>query len=181
LAWLRLNAAEKGDNGHKGLHRTARLIHALVAAGSDEQAARDAIHYLLKAGCILAEHLRTESVSDDDLVMLTPAGHVHLELAHRDIHYLAACAEDTWLADSSLASEVHRRITLQPYWKALGYGITLDTAGDFANYLQKQQQNSVTTPAAFLTDEEQPKIDINVELLQRAIGIEAEKFYSNRR
>ena len=66
-------------------------------------------NYLLAAQCVIAEHLRLDSVDDDNLVRLGPAGFVHLDLV-ANINHLAAVAEDTWFSDRLQAERVVNRI-----------------------------------------------------------------------
>lgn len=142
LFWLRSKAPLQGPSGFKGYHRQGDLVHDLIAVGADAEAVRMECRYLAKAGCILPEHLRPERIDDPDLIAITPAGHVHLELAHQDINYLAACAEDAWLEDDSLAERLRQRISLQPFWRALSWFNTLESAADFCRYLDKIQADA---------------------------------------
>jgi hypothetical protein len=150
LSWLRANAQVAGSSGFKGYHRLGDLVHQLVAVGADGSAVRTDVHYLSKAGCILPEHLRAESIDDSDLIAITPAGHVHLELAHQDINYLAACAEDAWVTDQALAERVRQRISQQPVFHALSWRNTLATAADLCRYLDVVQ-NTTGARAEFLS------------------------------
>ena len=145
LAWLRTNGGVIGPSGVKGYHRLGDLIRDLLRIGAEPEALRVECRYLAKAGCLLAEHLRSDSIQDADLISLTPCGQVHLELAHRDINYLAACSEDAWVNDSNVAEKVRKRITQQPYWKALSWNNTLLNAADFCNYLKASQDASTQT------------------------------------
>lgn len=151
LAWLRANGGVIGPSGVKGYHRLGDLVRDLLRIGADPEAVRVECRYLAKAGCLLAEHLRSDSIDDTDLISLTPAGHVHLELAHRDINYLGACAEDAWVTDRELAERVRKRVTQQPYWKALSWHNTLSNAEDFCTYM-KAAQNTCIAAAAYLPD-----------------------------
>jgi hypothetical protein len=168
LAWLRSKAIEQGPSGFKGYHRQGDLVHDLIAIGADEEAVRLECRYLAKAGCILPEHLRPESIDDSDLISITAAGHVHLELAHQDINYLAACAEDTWVEDHSLAERVRNRIAMQPYWKALSWSNTLESAADFCRYLENIQ-GRVGAKALFLAHSAHSPSLIRFEQLLRRI------------
>jgi hypothetical protein len=150
LSWLRGKATETGPSGFKGYHRLSDLVHDLVAVGADGSAVRVDAHYLAKAGCILPEHLRADQISDTDLIAITPAGHVHLELAHQDINYLAACAEDAWVADHALAEHVRQRVAQQPVWHALSWRNTLASAADLSRYLDVLQ-NTAGARAEFLS------------------------------
>src|SRR5262249_3822414 len=117
LAWLRDNTNEVGPSGIKGYHRQSQLLQDLLLVGVPPEAAREEIRYLAKGGCLLPEHLRAEAIADGDLIAITPSGHVHLELSHRDINYIAACAEDAWVSSRDLAEAVRARITIQPYFR----------------------------------------------------------------
>jgi len=143
LAWLRANGGVIGPSGVKGYHRLGDMIRDLLGIGADPEAVRVECRYLAKAGCLLAEHLRPDSIHDADLISLTPAGHVHLELAHRDLNYLAACSEDAWVTSRDLAEKVRKRITQQPYWRGLSWQNTLSNAADFCDYLKAAQDASI--------------------------------------
>jgi energy-coupling factor transporter ATP-binding protein EcfA2 len=149
LRWLQEGARSAGPSGYRGYHRVNDLIEALSALGTDEAAVRRECSYLLHHGCILAEHLKRELLSDDDLVTLTPAGHVHLELTE-DFHYLAASAEDTWIADEPTAKKIHQRIVEQPRWKSQRWPVILQSAADFAKYLDSWSQSSPSVTAHYL-------------------------------
>ena len=58
----------------------------------------------------MAEHQRLDEVHDEDLLKITASGLIHLQLMANP-EYLAACAEDTFLADTELASRIAERIT----------------------------------------------------------------------
>jgi len=115
-----------------------------------------------------SEHLRPESIDDSDLISITAAGHVHLELAHQDINYLAACAEDAWVEDHSLAERIRNRIAMQPYWKALSWPNTLESATDFCQYLENIQ-GRVGAKALFLAHNAHSPSLIRFEQLLRRI------------
>ena len=160
LAWMRAKANETGPSGFKGYHRLGDLVHDLVAAGADGSSVRAEARYLAKASCILAEHLRIDTINDGDLIVITPAGHVHLELAHQDINYLGACAEDTWVSDYDLADRVRQRISQQPFWRALSWANTLASAADLARHLETVQKSS-EGPVPFLSHQLVPPMVIN--------------------
>lgn len=150
LSWLRAKAQIIGPSGIKGYHRLGDLVHDLVAVGADGAAVRADAHYLAKSGCILPEHLRFDIIDDADLLVITPAGHVHLELAHQDINYLAACAEDAWVSDHALAEQVRQRISQGPIYHALSWRNTLTSAAEFCRYLDGVQ-NIIGKQAEFLS------------------------------
>jgi hypothetical protein len=81
----------------------------LTAIGHAVERIRAEAKYLLEAGCITAEHQRTDTLGDADLVTLAAPGAVHLEMID-SVYYLAACAEDTWSSDQAFVSRVCDRI-----------------------------------------------------------------------
>jgi hypothetical protein len=143
LSWLRAHGGVIGPSGVKGYHPQGEMIRDLLRIGADAEAVRVECRYLAKAGCLLPEHLRPDSIKDDDLLSLTPAGHVHLELAHRDVNYLAACAEDSWLTERVLAENVQKRVTQNPFWRGLSWPNTLANAADFCAWLKILQEANI--------------------------------------
>jgi hypothetical protein len=109
LNWLRWNFSSSGTSGLRGYFPKRDIKHALVPYGLDTDSLDREFNYLLAAQCVIAEHLRVESVADDDLVRLGPAGFVHLELL-ANVNYLAAVAEDTFFSDRRQAERVVDRI-----------------------------------------------------------------------
>lgn len=180
LTWLRERTDKHGPSGIRGYHRLGDLVQSLAAYGCDGEAVREECRYLLKARCILSEHLRTEELHDGDLIALTPAGHVHLDLAKKDIHYLAACAEDCWLADAPLAEQIRRRVTLQPWHNALSWGVTLDTAGDFVKYLSDQQDRSLAAQGHHLEPVQRITPIQNLREVQDRIAEEQRRWQARR-
>lgn len=169
LAWLRANARLSGPSGFKGYHRQGELVHDLVGVGADGSAVRQECRYLAKAGCILPEHLRPDAIDDTDLIAITPAGHVHLELAHQDINYMAACAEDAWVEDETLAESVRSRISQQPFWRALSWYNTRLNAADMCNHLELVQL-AAGKRAAFLGNQAYSPQVINFQqMIQRIV------------
>lgn len=145
LSWLKNRKREEGPAGYRGYHPISQLISELVTLGRDEALIRRECRYLIKAGCILPEHLKGSILTDDDLITITPAGYVHLELAC-DFHYLAACAEDVWLADEPLAVQIHGRIIQEPRYRSFRWPVILQSAADFVGYLKKVfSENPVDT------------------------------------
>lgn len=99
--------------------------------------------FLLKAECITAEHLGLQELALDDLICLTPAGHVHLDLLG-NLDYLAACSEDTAINDLSLAKTISERV-------ASKFHLTLKTAAsnavEFIEHVERVSRSSMPTPS----------------------------------
>lgn len=109
LRWLRLNFQASGTSGLKGYFPKGVIKHELMPYGLETDVVDREFNYLLAAQCVIAEHLRLDSVDDEDLVRLGPAGFAHLELIG-NIDYLAAVAEDTLFSDRLQAERVAGRI-----------------------------------------------------------------------
>lgn len=104
--------------------------------------------FLLKSQCIVAEHLRTDALDDDDLIRLAPAGFVHLESLEM-VSYLAAIAEDTWYTDFNVADEIAQRIGSKGHYT---YKTELKNARDLVDYLVEQRSKTFPAPQIFLND-----------------------------
>ncbi|HYG36143.1 MAG TPA: type I restriction endonuclease [Clostridia bacterium] len=180
LAWLRSRGWTMGPSGVKGYHRLGDLVRDLLTIGADPDNVRSEVRYLARAGCLLPEHLRADSIKDGDLIRITPSGHVHLELAHRDLNYLAACSEDSWMTQFKVADDIRDRITQQPFWRGLSWANTLANARGFSEYLKALQENSINA-APYLppTRVEPEKVDFDKILNeisshhQRGLGYQA--------
>lgn len=172
LAWLRNHKPDTLHTAIKGFHRMGDVVKALAAHGSDEASVREQCQYLTRARCIISEHLRTDVLVDDDLIAITPAGHVHLDLAHGDVHYISTCAEDAWIADERLSAQIVRRISMTPYRKALSWPVVLDTAFDFVEYLRSQEKNSPTAQSFFLEKDDRDDYALNLGAIAQDISTE---------
>jgi hypothetical protein len=157
LRWLQKRFKNQGPTGIVGYNRVITLKEELVVYGLSEQVLDREILFLLKSQCIVAEHLRVDSVADDDLIRLAPAGFVHLE-SLEIIDYLAAIAEDTWYSDINLAQQIADRIGSNDH-----YGVTtaVRNARDLVNYLLQQKSKSFPSPKAFVNDKD---IDVLLDL-----------------
>jgi hypothetical protein len=109
LRWLRNRSKASGTSGLEGYYPKREIKHSLLPYGLSPELMDREFNYLLSGHCIVAEHLRTDAVEDDDLVRLGPAGFVHLDMVG-NIHYLAAVAEDTFFDDRLQAERVTGRI-----------------------------------------------------------------------
>jgi len=109
LWWLQTRFQERGPTGVKGFHRVSAMASGLSFLGIDESVLLREMLYLVRGGCIVAEHMRLNDIGLDDLVRLSPAGSVHLRLA-KDVDYLSACAEDMWFDERELADVIAGRI-----------------------------------------------------------------------
>ncbi len=132
LQWLRSKFRSSGTSGYRGYFPKQDIKRELIPYGLAPDMLDREFNYLLGAQCIVAEHLRLDSLQDEDLVRLGPAGFVHLDLIS-NVNYLAAVAEDTLFPDRIQAEEIANRI------KNLGTHLHLATinsnAADLVQYL----------------------------------------------
>ncbi len=110
LHWFQRKLRIKGPAGVEGFHRAADMISDLAALGHDALRVRLELEYLVREECLVAEHLRSNAIADGDLLKITASGMVHLQLMASP-EYLAACAEDTWIADQDLCKRIAERIS----------------------------------------------------------------------
>jgi hypothetical protein len=162
LDWLRSKMSVRGPNGTRGYHRTETLLGALTAIGADSGRALEEILYLIKASCIIPEHQRSDNISPEDLISISPAGYVHLDLTN-DVNYLAACAEDLWYSKEDFASAISTRIGDK--FDHFTRRTTLNNAGEITTYLKEVSGSGVANPSLFLvTGALQSTFDFNKQL-----------------
>ncbi|MGE6778723.1 type I restriction endonuclease [Vreelandella titanicae] len=112
LVWLKDKFYTAGDSGLKGYFKKHKLKASLLPYGLSSEIIDREIDYLLKSQCIIAEHLRLDSLEDEDLIRLGPAGFVHLELT-QNVTYLGTIVEDTLFDNRDLAYSIGEKIRLQ--------------------------------------------------------------------
>ena len=139
LEWLKAHYREDGPTGVRGFHQCNALLSDLMPLGHDAARIRAEVEYLVQHGCILTEHQRGQIESDDDLIRLSPSGFIHLSLVS-DLSYLAACAEETWVEDDSLARRVADRIARFGPKVHFSPVTMAANASDFVEYLAKREQ-----------------------------------------
>lgn len=109
LKWLKEKFHSSGTSGLKGYHTKSEIKRSLIPLGLTPDVLDRDMNYLLDGQCIIAEHLRTDSLEDEDLVRLGPAGFVHIDLVS-NINYLAAISEDTFFDNRVQAERIAGRI-----------------------------------------------------------------------
>mgnify|MGYP000626779036 CR=1 FL=1 len=80
LIWLKQRFKTKGDARIEGYYKKITVKDSLVGYGLSSDIIDREINYLLRAHCIIAEHLKIDECSDEDLIRIGPAGIVHLDL-----------------------------------------------------------------------------------------------------
>lgn len=150
LRWLREKFATSGTDGLKGYYRKRLIKHELMSYGmSPDMLDRD-FNYLLGSRCVIAEHLRLDSVDDEDLLRIGPAGFVHLDLIG-NVSYLAAVSEDTFFSDRLQAERVANRIKESQVHLHLKTAV--DNATEVVEYLQQVKRLVDPPHGSFLAED----------------------------
>jgi hypothetical protein len=150
LKWLREKFSSSGTDGLKGYYRKGEVKQELMAYGLSPDMLDREFNYLLASACVLAEHLRLDSVLDEDLVRIGPAGFVHLDLVG-NVSYLAAVAEDTFFSDRLQAERIASRI--KDPSKHLHLKTTVDNATELVEYLEDVRRHVNPPNGSFLADD----------------------------
>lgn len=153
LAWLSDRQNENGPSGLRGYFPVETLLGALARLGHDVARSMVEVRYLLEARCIVAEHQRLDSLDPGDLVALSPAGSVHLELVGHSL-YLAACAEDTWFSDTARAERIARRIGGRGDTGHFGVNTLNTNARELVEYIDAELSRGVYPARPYLADSE---------------------------
>lgn len=109
LRWLSERFNRPGRNGIRGYFPVHEMRNDLIALGVPGHVFDRELDALIKAHCVISENMTVEKVSMDDLVRLSSAGFVHLELLG-SVDYLATIAEDTWFDRRDVADAIAERI-----------------------------------------------------------------------
>jgi hypothetical protein len=151
LHWLERRQTLPGPAGVPGFHRVENLLRDLVQLGHDANRARSDLIYLIREGCAVAEHQRTDEIDDGDLVKITASGLVHLQLMANP-EYLAACAEDTFLSDLQLANRVAERITGNGLRGQFSRMTAAKNVRELVEYLKQRAEEKISAPEVYLDD-----------------------------
>jgi len=98
-----------GSDRMKGYVRVAKLREEIANFGVEEEVFRRELEYLVRGFCVVCEDFRLKDITDDDLVSIAPAGHVHNHI-YSEQYYLAAIAEDSWFEKENVAQRIADRI-----------------------------------------------------------------------
>lgn len=165
LRWLFNKFGSPGTNGLKGYYPKKVIKNELSPFGISSDILDREIEYLLKADCIIAEDLRTESISEEDLIKIAPAGFVHID-SLGSVEYLAAVAEDTWFSEEKIAEKIAGRISrTESHFHIQN---TVDNARDLIGYLSEILKKSFPSPNSFLEENNYKEL-IDLSLAQESI------------
>lgn len=150
LRWLREKFSNAGTDGLKGYYHKGAIKQELISYGLSPDMLDREFNYLLASRCVIAEHLRLDSLVDEDLVRIGPAGFVHLDLVG-NVSYLASVAEDTFFSDRNQAERIATRIKDQG--RHLHIQTAVDNATEVIEYLQRVRQQLTPPNGSFLADD----------------------------
>lgn len=149
LSYLHSNFSEPGPNGIKGYRSLEQIVNALSPYGLRFSVIKREIFYLTKANCVIAESLREDDLSDNDLFKIGPVGFVHLELMGV-AEYWAAIAEDTSFSDRGIAKRIADRIAIRDVHYS--HGVSLQNGRAVLNYLVSLRENAASESDALLAN-----------------------------
>jgi len=149
LRWFDARHRVKGPSGIRGFHRSGAAIGALLPLGHDTARIRQELDYLLSAKCLIAEHQRPELLSDQDLLCISPAGTVHLEMLE-SIDYISACSEDVVYNDAAVAERIADRIGHRGIRVHFADETAVTNAQELLDYLKRGDSKLLADPNVFL-------------------------------
>jgi hypothetical protein len=141
LRWLNQRFNQTGKNGVRGYFPVNEMRDELIMLGVPDYAFDRELDVLIKSHCILSENLTIEKVSGGDLIRLSSAGLVHLDLLG-SVDYLATVAEDTWFDERAPAERISDRIGRSE--KHFHVHTQLQNAKELVEYL-KTKHNTLTS------------------------------------
>ncbi|WP_163834727.1 S1 RNA-binding domain-containing protein [Spartinivicinus ruber] len=104
LEWLHSKFREYGPNKTKGFHKVGSLVQNLQSYGHSHSRILIELSSLILSGCVSSEAQKSD-INIEDLVSISPAGIIHLELL-KNISYLSAISEDTLFRENQVAKSI---------------------------------------------------------------------------
>jgi len=156
LQWLKDNYRIAGPSRMQGFHKIDELIRDLQAHGHNEKTILKQIRSLVNAGCISAES-QTADVSEDDLICISPAGFVHLDLV-KNISYLSTVSEDVLFRENQIAKKIADNISGQGKFNLDSRQSAIANSKILADYLISYRERHFPRNISMLTDERNVKL-----------------------
>lgn len=151
LRWYYDKFNSSGPTGLKGYFPLSDLKSGLVKFGFSPDVITREVDYLLQGQCLISEDFRDSSINDEDLLRLSSAGFVHLDMLS-NISYLAAIAEDTLFSDESLARRISERMgSVQSQYNK---EMVSSNAKELVRYLDSHRNNIASFSGEFISGEE---------------------------
>ncbi|MGF7130536.1 adenylate kinase family enzyme [Paraburkholderia sp. EB58] len=168
LRWLNQRFNQTGRNGVRGYFPVHEVRDDLILLGVPDYAFDRELDSLIKAHCVLSENLTVDRVGPDDLLRLSSAGLVHLDLLG-SVDYLATVAEDTWFDDKLVAEKIAERIGRSE--KHFQVHTQVQNARDLTEYLEKKH-TSLTTQISTFRELDSPVMEL-IDISMARKGIES--------
>lgn len=155
LKWFNIKFNSTGPSGIKGFFPLIDLKTDLVKYGFSPNSITREIDYLLKGQCLISEDFRDAGITDEDLIKLSSAGFVHLDML-TNISYLAAIAEDTHFSDEHLARKISERMgsVEHQYNKQM----VSSNAKDLLDYLVKHNSKIANFSGEFISGDDYSRL-----------------------
>jgi len=148
LNWLQIRFPHKGANGVRGYFSIRELKSNLIILGVPEYVIDRELDFLLKSHCINSESLKLDKLDDDELIRISSAGVVHLDLLN-SINYLATIAEDTWFDQQDTAQKIADKIAkIENHFHV---STQLDNARLIVQYLETKRANLENVIGTFVS------------------------------
>lgn len=160
LQWLKNRWRESGPNRIIGFHQAAGLVSDLQFAGHAERRVVEELNKLISYGCIFCES-QTSIFSYDDLVSISPAGQIHLDLL-RNINYLSTISEDVLFRENQVAKQISDNISGRGRFRIDSRPTTISNGLILINYLQSYKNRFFLGPAKVMA-EDKLELLINLE------------------
>ena len=138
LQWLKNRWRIPGPNSTLGFHQARSLFLDLQALGHSELRVQTELEFLVKSGCIFSES-NGNVVEPEDLVCISPGGHVHLDLL-RDVNYLAAVSEDVFFRENQTPKQIAENIVGRGQFRADSRATSIANSNLLLEYLVDYQE-----------------------------------------
>lgn len=148
LHWLRARRSEFGPNRTKGFHQVAAVVGDLQVLGFSSERIVDEIQALVDADCLDSEN-RTSVIELEDLVAISPAGFIHLDLV-QDVNYLSTVAEDVLFDSRDAARAVADNMVGRGVFPADSRQAALSSASRLLEFLNRSRSDYLLGDAKVL-------------------------------
>lgn len=151
LNWLRNRLTLFGQNGVRGFHQTSGLIADLQAGGHTKSRLISELGRLVTYGCVTCE-AQTAVLSERDLISISPAGQVHLELL-RNVNYLGTVCEDVFFRENQSAKKIADNIVGRGSFKSESRQTKITNSRILIDYLNDYESRFLLGTAKVIEDQ----------------------------
>lgn len=139
LKWLLSKSNLNGPTGVKGYHKASNLISDLLCVGHSQETIIQEISSLIQADCITSESQMKSMQDIEELISISSAGHVHLDLLS-NITYLSIIAEDTFIKNTDIANKIAENISGRGKFPRLSKQISLENSKYLYKWITKYRE-----------------------------------------